>query len=162
MQYLKYKSGKSRGQAIVEFALVLPVLLVLSMLIIQYGIIFYTTIGLTNLSREGARFAATQPASTVAATVATQDAAVRTRIQNVLPPSIKWADIQNNITITCLDTAGNDKDASGNPIPRAAGLLIKVTITYNMSNKLFLPSTFFGVRIFSTNYTTFTTMMIES
>ena len=51
-----------RGQALVEFALVMPILLILALLTAQYGIIFRTTMGLTNLSREGARYAATAPA----------------------------------------------------------------------------------------------------
>jgi Flp pilus assembly protein TadG len=161
MQNLKFNNSFRRGQALVEFALVLPVLLVLTMLIIQYGIIFYTTIGLTNLSREGARYAATLPASSDDDIVATQQASTITRMEDVLPPSIKWSDLyisatNNNFTFTYLDKDGAESDT-----PVASGL-VKVTITYNMSNKLFLPSTFLGAKIFSTNYTTSTTMMIES
>jgi len=144
MQHLKNKLCKSRGQALVEFALVLPVLLILTMLIVQYGIIFYTTIGLTNLSREGARFAATAPSS---------DSDIKQRIHDDLPPNIRWSDVQNNITIT--PSEGSDDRKTGS---RA---LITVQITYDMNKKLFLPSTFFGIHIFNQTYTTRTKMMVE-
>lgn len=142
MQYLKRKSGKSRGQALVEFALVLPVLLVLTLLIIQYGIIFYTSIGVTNLSREGARFAATAPAS---------DDDIEERIENVMPPNIKFSDL----SIVVSPSEGSADRVVGT---RA---LITVEVSYDMKKKLFLPSTFFKVKIFNETYTAQTTMMIE-
>jgi len=145
----------SHGQALVEFALVLPVLLILTMLIIQYGIIFYTTLSLTNLSREGARFAATQPASTDNSVISTQQSSINTRMANVAPSNIVWNNVSS--TITYYDAT------SGSEISKpAAGALVGVSLTYDMSRKLFLPSTFLGIKIFSTSYTTFTKMMIES
>lgn len=47
-----------KGQTLVEFALVLPVLLLLLLGIIQFGIIFSAHIAITNAAREGARIAA--------------------------------------------------------------------------------------------------------
>lgn len=142
MTRMRMHKPVGRGQALVEFALVLPVLLVLSMLIIQYGIIFYTTLSVTNLTREGARYAATAPVS---------DDPIFTRIQNVMPPNIKYSDL--NITIS--PDEGDSVRAVG------SGGLITVTITYDMSKKLFLPSTFFGAKIFSSTYSTQATMMVE-
>lgn len=144
MQHSKLKFGKKRGQALVEFALVLPVLLILTMLIIQYGIIFYTTIGLTNLSREGARYAATSP---------TSDSSIKQRMHDVIPPNLNWDDIKNNITISPAESSSDRLTGS-----RA---LITVQITYDMKKKLFLPSTFLGVHIFNQYYTTQTKMMVE-
>lgn len=43
------------GQALVEFALVLPVLCLLLFGIIQFGMLFYTYIDLTSATRDGAR-----------------------------------------------------------------------------------------------------------
>ena len=43
------------GQAIVEFALVLPLILILLLGIIEFGVIFYNKAMVTNASREGAR-----------------------------------------------------------------------------------------------------------
>lgn len=47
-----------RGQAIVEMALVLPLLIMLLFGIVEFGRVLNTYIVVTNLSREGARFAA--------------------------------------------------------------------------------------------------------
>ena len=48
---------KESGQALVEFALVLPILLALLCGIIDFGWIYYNQITLTNAAREGARYA---------------------------------------------------------------------------------------------------------
>lgn len=55
MKKLLLKSEK--GQALVEFALVLPLLLALLCAIIDFGWLYYNQITLNNAAREGARFA---------------------------------------------------------------------------------------------------------
>ncbi len=45
----------NKGQALVEFALVLPLLLLLLMAVIEFGNIFHSYLLLTTASREGAR-----------------------------------------------------------------------------------------------------------
>jgi Flp pilus assembly protein TadG len=47
-----------RGQALVEFALVLPVMLLLLLLAVDFGRLFFTHIAVTNAAREGAFYAA--------------------------------------------------------------------------------------------------------
>ena len=49
---------RQRGQAVVEFALVLPILLILLLGIVDFGFGFKTRITVTNATREGARFGA--------------------------------------------------------------------------------------------------------
>src|SRR2546422_8062605 len=51
----------SRGQSITEFALVLPLLLVLVGGIVDFGLIFFIGQVIQNAAREGARIAATTP-----------------------------------------------------------------------------------------------------
>ena len=46
-----------RGQALVEFALLAPILVLLVLGIIQFGIIFYGQVTITAAAREGARMA---------------------------------------------------------------------------------------------------------
>jgi Flp pilus assembly protein TadG len=135
-------SGKRRAQAMLEMAIVLPFLLVLVMLIIQYSLIMNAAVAVTNLSREGARFAATQTGS---------DKPIRDRVRSVCPPIIGASNLQDaDIVITPTDVTA-----------RKPGSLISVAISYNMSRKLFLPATFFGYQIFAQNYTGQSTMMIE-
>ena len=50
---------KATGQALVEFAFVLPVLLLMMVAIVDFGIIFYTQMTVTNAAWEGARAGAT-------------------------------------------------------------------------------------------------------
>lgn len=57
MLHQRIKSGE-RGAAAVEFALILPVLLVLVMGLIEFSLLFNNQISLTNAAREGARFMA--------------------------------------------------------------------------------------------------------
>jgi Flp pilus assembly protein TadG len=50
-----------RGQAVVEFALIVPILLLIVMGILDFGRVFYTYEALANAAREGARFCALHP-----------------------------------------------------------------------------------------------------
>jgi hypothetical protein len=52
--------SRSRGQALVEFALILPILLTLIGGIIQYGVVFATKHSLVQVGRDAGRWAATQ------------------------------------------------------------------------------------------------------
>jgi Flp pilus assembly protein TadG len=51
------KSRLDGGQAIIEFAFVLPVVLILLLGILEFGVLFYNKAMVTNASREGARAA---------------------------------------------------------------------------------------------------------
>lgn len=48
-------AGKEKGAALVEFAIVLPLLLTLIFGIIEFGLLLYNKAVITNASREGAR-----------------------------------------------------------------------------------------------------------
>jgi Flp pilus assembly protein TadG len=47
--------GSNRGQAIIEFAFALPLLCILLLGIIEFGVLFYDKAVITNASRQGAR-----------------------------------------------------------------------------------------------------------
>ncbi len=55
------RDRRSRGQGLVEFALVLPVLAVIFMGILQFGVLFSTQVGITNAVREAVRNASAIP-----------------------------------------------------------------------------------------------------
>ena len=48
----------ARGQALVEFALVLPVMLLLLLLAVDFGRLFFTYIAVNNAAREATSYAA--------------------------------------------------------------------------------------------------------
>jgi Flp pilus assembly protein TadG len=50
---------RERGQSLVEFALILPILMGLLLLTIDVGRLFYAYVGVENASREGAAYAIT-------------------------------------------------------------------------------------------------------
>ncbi len=52
---------RSRGQSVVEFALVLPILLLLLAATIDFGRLFYTYVAVDNAAKEGALYGARQP-----------------------------------------------------------------------------------------------------
>ncbi len=57
------------GQSIAELAIVLPVLLLLLLAIVQFGLVFFTQVGLTNAAREAARNASAIPVATASQAV---------------------------------------------------------------------------------------------
>lgn len=141
---------KRRGSTLVEFALVLPMLLLVSMLLIQYGLILNTTITLTHLAREGARYAAVNPvAANPSGSGRTIDSDIQDNIQAKTTLGTKLTDSEIKVSPTSSTT-------------RTPGGDITVTITYNMKKKMFLPSKFFNVNVFGSGpFTTSCTMRIE-
>jgi hypothetical protein len=61
LRRLVNRSGSRRAQSLVEFALVLPLILVLVLGAIDFGRAFFSWVELTNASRVGANYAATHP-----------------------------------------------------------------------------------------------------
>jgi Flp pilus assembly protein TadG len=120
-----------RAQALVEFALVIPVLVVVVIAIIQFGTAYETYMRLTDAVRVGGRAAATQANGSAACTVGPQAA------------TANW----NGGTYTCAW-----KDGSGNPLtmPGATGqdpaAMVTGTAPYSIN--------IIGVRVFSGNFST--------
>jgi Flp pilus assembly protein TadG len=63
---------KDGGQAVVEFALIAPLLFIFLFGIIQFGITFGGEVGLSNAAREVARYASTAPVNASSAAVTAQ------------------------------------------------------------------------------------------
>ena len=58
MMKFKIKTKNNKGQALVEFAIFLPILVLLLMGIIQYGFVFFAYATASSISREAARASA--------------------------------------------------------------------------------------------------------
>lgn len=80
------KSRNEEGQALVEFALVLPLLVTLLFGIVQFGIVFHDHLVLTDAVRAGARTAAVS--RTAPDPVADSTAAVRRAAANLDPAQL--------------------------------------------------------------------------
>ena len=81
---------RSRGQSLAEFALVVPVLLLLTLMAIDFGRVYLGWVNLQNMARIAANFAANNPTAW-----ATNDAAVKAKYQNQIIADAK----QNNCTL---------------------------------------------------------------
>src|SRR6478752_8302194 len=94
-----------RGQAMVEFALVLPILMALLLGIIQFGIVFNNYITLTDATRAGARKAA------VSRFVGDSGASAKAAVEN----SAQGLD-QKKLAPTISVTASPDWNTPGNDV----------------------------------------------
>jgi len=88
---LRRSQKKNRGQAIVEFALILPIFILILFGIVEFGMVFNQYLVVTSASREGARIAALggTDAETVAI-VNTAAASINTgQLTTVISPQVR-------------------------------------------------------------------------
>lgn len=89
-----------KGQALVEFALVLPFLLVILFGIIDFGWIYYNQLAISNSAREGARYAVVNTALLPGEiTTTNRDNRIKAKILDVSPNTIS-----QNMVITITYT----------------------------------------------------------
>ena len=98
---------RERGQALVELALVLPILLLVLMGIVDFGRVFHGHLAVTSASRQAAR----------EASLGRTDAEIMTAARNAASP---LAPEQIVVTVTPAFSA------------RQAGTSIEVTVTYSL------------------------------
>lgn len=127
-------SKRRGGQAVVEFAFVLPIFVALILGVVQYGMLAQATEIVTNLTRDGARFASI---------------GARQKDDDIK----KFVLEQANETV--LRRPGETVDGDGNPKnddfsivitpekeeERVKGTSVKVVVTYNLRRRIFLPIT---------------------
>jgi Flp pilus assembly protein TadG len=136
------RSGTSRGQSAVEFAIIAPIALVVMLIGIQFALIGQAALAVSQASFLGARTASVDGTLT--------SATLSTAISNQMSPTISGA------TVTL--TPGGA--ASCGP-PRTFGCPFTVAVTYDASSKIFLPSsTLLGIT-FPTNLTFTESAMTE-
>jgi|GEM_PF-187180 len=82
------RSDDEEGQALVEMAIVLPILMLILLGIIQFGFVFSGQIALSSAAREGVRLAATGSA----------DIVVQDHVENILAASPLLSDLQVNVS----------------------------------------------------------------
>jgi TadE-like protein len=76
---------RQRAQAVVELAIATPILLWFALGTLDFGRVFYTSLGLTNAAREGARHAAVLAP---ACNIASIRPVVRNEQDGLFPPSV--------------------------------------------------------------------------
>src|SRR6266446_258381 len=141
-----------RGQAMVEFALIATLSMVVLLIGIQFAIIGQAALAVTQASYLGARAASVNSSLT--------SNSLQAAIANQMSPTISGATVTLTNTTDATCTAGPGGT-------RSFGCPINVTVNYDASSKLFLPSqwTMLGshtsVISFPTNLTSSESAMTE-
>ena len=129
------RRNRQEGQALVEFAILLPILLLLLLGILQFGVVFNNYIQVTSAAREGARKAAVSRSLGTSAA----NTAARTSAKNA-SPSLNLQDSQITVTPSNSYAQGSD---------------VTVTVRYPYSINIL------GRVVASGNLTSSTTMRVE-
>ncbi len=117
------KGTGEKGQALVEFALLVPIFLILMFAIVDFGMGFHSWITVTNSAREGARLGAVS---------ATADA-IEIRVRQTA--DLINEDVKMTVTVGC----GPSSDPPPtDPCPTQAGdsVVVKVDYEYNLITPL--------------------------
>ena len=120
-----------RGQGILEFALVLPVLFLVVFGVLDLGRIFFATIGLTNAAREGVRYLTLHPddvSNELGAFLGSTAAAIDEANYSGLSVS------GSQVAVNCANTDGDDFCDSGTPAT------VTVTFDFDLILGWVLPS----------------------
>lgn len=112
------------GQTIVEFALIIPIFLLLMLGVVQMVVVGGAALAVNQAALSCARYASLNPS-------ATEDT-VANYLSGTASPLINDSGLQ---PLTLTPTA----------VPRQTGAAVAVTVSYNLKTKLFLGITFFGV-----------------
>jgi Flp pilus assembly protein TadG len=112
--------GRERGQALVEFSLVIVIFLVLMMAIVDLGRGIYMFNGVSQAAREIARVTSVHPGTTFGNSAETT-AVINT--QKKLIPNLQ------NPTFSCVDIDDSAVALEGTMCPASKGYRVKVTIT---------------------------------
>jgi len=110
---LKDHRHRSRGQSLVEFAIVFPILMLIVGGIIQFGIIFWGQNTLNQVARDTGRWAATQQATPCAngATAVRDTARAIASQSSLIGPSLQNANIDVSWTGTPCPPKTNETTA---------------------------------------------------
>jgi Flp pilus assembly protein TadG len=122
-------AGGERGQSMVEFALVVPILLMLVTAIVSFGIVMQNSLALTNGVNIGAQQLAMSRGQTTDP-CATASAAIESAAPNLSASSLSFTFVINGSTYSsasCTAGAAN----------MAAGASAQVTVTYPCSFRIY-------------------------
>lgn len=125
------REGRQRGQALVEFALILPVFFLVVAGMIDFGLGIYSDLTLVNAAREGARLGTVDPGNTTAI-----EQRVRAMADNLDPARL-------SVRIVCERPSGGAFGPCANPMWQP-GDATRVTVEYRYST--FFPL-LFGTQI---------------
>jgi Flp pilus assembly protein TadG len=123
--YRKPRVGaRNGGQTLVEFALVIPIFLLLMLGVVQMVVVGGAALAVNQAAISCTRYASLNPSFA--------QSSVGTYLTSTASPLISDSGLQPVVL-------------SPSAVPRVTGTAVSVTVTYNLQTKLFLGTTFFGV-----------------
>jgi len=169
---LEAEPGQSRedrrrrksAQSLTEFALILPILMLILLGVVDFGRVFYYWTSIANAAREGARYAITHPTA-ITSTCKADPSNVKYRVKQEAGTTVVLTD--SNIAVYWVDASTGmptDAAANCNPLPGDQRIYqnpnaVRVDVNYDFRAITPLISNFWGggaLRIVSS-----TTMVIE-
>ncbi|HEY8239346.1 MAG TPA: TadE/TadG family type IV pilus assembly protein [Candidatus Limnocylindrales bacterium] len=121
------RASNRRGQSLVEFALIFPILLVVLAGILDFGFLLYSRMTVISAAREGARWAVYQSNVTaIPGDLNSQTGAIGANLTG-----LTWSDLSS--TIACIPNLANHNAcdfAAGGVEDAEAGDSIRVAVTY--------------------------------
>lgn len=144
--------GISRGQSMVEFALIAPVVLALMVVGVQYAIIGQSALAVSQGASAIARYAAVNP-GTVGGSSGNGTVTLNgTTLQNLLSPNICGGSC-GSLTASIASTSAATGSATTAQNPPQFGDQLQITLRFDATNEIVLPSTTLLGISFPTNLT---------
>ena len=131
---------RRNGTAIAETAIIMPTMIIITFMMIQYGLVLNFRVSIESLARQGARYAAVAPDS---------DVDIMEYIHERIPAPLN----SSNLSIEVSPDEGSALRTRKQPIT--------VTLTYDPTEHMFLGSEFFGIPLPATDIKAEAVMMIE-
>ncbi|MEX2184035.1 MAG: TadE/TadG family type IV pilus assembly protein [Chloroflexota bacterium] len=122
-----------RGQSLVEFAIILPLFLLIFMGIIQLGLLFSAHIGLINGVREAARYGSLSP--TTASNQTGNGSAIENYLSTTVLPTSVIAYSSANLRASSVTYCAYQNPGSGSPATHS----VRLTVTARYAHPLFIP-----------------------
>jgi Flp pilus assembly protein TadG len=116
---------KSKGQSLVELAIITPIMVGIIAVLFQFGILFVAYLSVVHSTRDIGRWLAVHPDTT--------DSAALTYARADMPPVVDSTLANFAFSPPCTSTPCT---------ARTAYSPLRLTVTYNASSIIFLPSTF--------------------
>ena len=142
---------RQSAQSMTEFALILPVLMLILLGVVDFGRVFYYWTSMANAAREGARYGTTHP-SAITTTCKADPNNIKYRVKQEAGTTMVIAD--SNIAVYWVNTStGTTTDASANcsPLPGDQRIYqnpnaVRVDVNYDFRAITPLISNFWGGR----------------
>jgi Flp pilus assembly protein TadG len=143
------RQPKSAGQALVEFALVIPVMLLMLAIAIDFGRLFFSYIEITNAAREGAAFGTHAPSNlTQIQAMAAQETSTQSQ----------GGEHAITVSTTCKDSGGTVLASCALAVGGAAGAGNTITVNVDEPFTFFTP--LIGAIVPNLHLTTATTAVV--